>query len=229
MQRDISLVIFTDLDGTLLDHDTYEFNRAEQGLDAVAQARVPLIMGSSKTRAEIEWLQRHLGMTHPFISENGGALFVPDGYFPFPIAAAARLGPYHVMEFGSRYPDLVQGLRRVAAKQNVRVLGFDEMTVDEIARTCGLSVTEARLAKRREYDEPFRVISGGAPGRVRLINALRREGFRCTRGARFDHLTGLTDTGVAVTRLRALFEREAASRARHEQLREWLAEHGKEF
>ena len=54
-------VIFTDLDGTLLDHDTYEWKEAEPALDLCKKLGVPVVFVSSKTRAEIEVLRRQDG------------------------------------------------------------------------------------------------------------------------------------------------------------------------
>ncbi len=208
---DAQLVIFTDLDGTLLDHTTYSFDEATDALRAVARAGVPLVLCSSKTRAEIEALQRDLGVRHPFISENGGALFVPDGYFPFDLAIGRRQAGYEVIEFGRRYADVVIALRRAAMTERVAIAAFHSMSTDDIARECGLTAPRARLAKQREYDEPFRVLNGTPAARLRLLSALRRAGFRCTRGARFDHVMGATDKGVAVTRLRQLYEHRSGA------------------
>ena len=77
------LVIFTDLDGTLLDRNTYSFEPAQSTLHLIKQKNIPLVLSSSKTRAEIEFYRRRLENDHPFISENGGAVFIPRDYFSF--------------------------------------------------------------------------------------------------------------------------------------------------
>ena len=77
MNNEKRLVVFTDLDGCLLDHDSYSFAPAAEALAVLAAQGIPLVLCSSKTRAEIEMLQQDLGVAHPFVSENGGALFLP--------------------------------------------------------------------------------------------------------------------------------------------------------
>ena len=77
----VGLVIFTDLDGTLLDA-AYSFLPAAPALEAVRRTSVPLVICSSKTRREIESYRIRLGNHDPFIAENGGAVYVPEGYFP---------------------------------------------------------------------------------------------------------------------------------------------------
>jgi mannosyl-3-phosphoglycerate phosphatase len=202
------LVIFTDLDGTLLDHDTYSFSAASEALDAIRRQEVPLVLCSSKTRAEIELLQEDLRLRHPFISENGGAIFVPPGYFSGPIPEAKFKAGYQVLEYGTPYPDLVRALHQAAARTGVEVIGFSDMTVEEVARDCQMSLLEARLAKLREYDEPFRFGQTTPAGRSRFFDALHRTGLRCTSGGRYHHLTGVTDKGRALRKLKTLYEAE---------------------
>jgi mannosyl-3-phosphoglycerate phosphatase len=68
------LVIFSDLDGTLLDRDTYSFEPARPALRLIKERDIPLVLSSSKTRAEIELHRRRLENHHPFTSENGGGV-----------------------------------------------------------------------------------------------------------------------------------------------------------
>jgi len=68
-------IIFSDLDGTLLDHKTYTFDPALEALSIIKSRQIPLILSSSKTRAEIERIQSHLTLKDPFIFENGSGVF----------------------------------------------------------------------------------------------------------------------------------------------------------
>ena len=82
-KRDARLVVFTDLDGALLDYETYSFSAASEALELLRRHEIPVVLCSSKTHAEIEHIQLDLRLRHPFISENGGAIFLPRGYFLF--------------------------------------------------------------------------------------------------------------------------------------------------
>ncbi|MFB3136761.1 MAG: HAD hydrolase family protein [Nitrospirales bacterium] len=73
MGQTTRLVIFTDLDGSLLDTETYRFDAARAALEELTARQVPLVLCTSKTRAEVEPLRQELGITDPFIVENGGA------------------------------------------------------------------------------------------------------------------------------------------------------------
>jgi len=203
-----SLVVFTDLDGTLLEHDTYSYIPATEALGLLERRRIPLILCSSKTRAEIELLRLDLRLPHPFISENGGAVFLPRGYFPFELNDTRQIEGYEVIEFGVPYRQLVGTLHRVANQLGIQVVGFSDMSIEEVARDCNLPVLEARLAKLREYDEPFRLLDSNPAVQSRLFKALHSAGLRCTRGGRYHHATGVADKGLAIRKLRSLYVQE---------------------
>ena len=71
-------LVFSDLDGTLLDHNTYGWKEAVPALELCRTRGVPVILASSKTRAEMDVLRRRLSLSAPFISENGGGIFFPE-------------------------------------------------------------------------------------------------------------------------------------------------------
>lgn len=197
-------LVFTDLDGTLLDHETYSFEPARPALHRLQALGIPLIFTTSKTRAEIEGLRRRLGNTHPFISENGGALFVPAGYFPFAPAAARRTATYDVIEYGARYEELTSALAKASQQSSCAIRGFSAMTPSEIAALCALPIDDAALAKHREYDEPFEILGSPAQAAA-LLAAIEQSGYRTTSGGRFHHILGNSDKARAVGELIALY------------------------
>jgi mannosyl-3-phosphoglycerate phosphatase len=212
MQRVSRVIVFTDLDGSLLDHDTYSFDPAVRTLEKLKDAGIPVIFAGSRTRIEIEWLQHKTGICGPFIAENGAAVFVPDGCFHFSFESSREAGGYRVLEFGWPYPEVVDALRETVAKLGVRVLAFSDLSASEVADLCGLPLWQAQMAKRREYDEPFRVLDPSPAAKSRLLRHLRVRGLHSIRTERFDHLTGVVDKGLAVATLRSWYERELNGR-----------------
>jgi len=202
MQRP-PLVVFTDLDGTLLDHSTYSFEPARPALEALTAAGVPVVLCTSKTRAETERWRRALHNAHPFIVENGGAVFVPEGYFGPGTRYDRRDGNFGVIEFGRPYPELRRALETIRASTGLPLRGFGDMSLDEIAGRCGLTREEAALAAKREYDEPF--VGADAGGLTAVIRAAGAAGLRVATGGRFHHLVGGSDKGRAVRALQALY------------------------
>jgi mannosyl-3-phosphoglycerate phosphatase family protein len=193
-----SLVIFTDLDGTLLDHHTYSWAAARPALSEIRRRGVPLVFCTSKTRAELMPLRRRLRNAHPFITENGGGVFVPRGYF--------RSQAVEIV-LGRPYSEIIAALEEIARQAGARVRGFHQMSVSEIARATGLSRHEPRLARRREFDEPFTFLGASPSVQRRFARLVRRRGLDLTRGGRFWHLFSGADKGVAVRKLAALYRR----------------------
>ena len=201
-----AMVVFTDLDGTLLDGETYSFEAAREALDELCARSVPVVLVSSKTRAEIEPLRSRLRNEHPFIVENGGAVLIPAAYFSFPITDATVSGLYLAVELGTPYAQLRRALKEIERELGVIMRGYGDMSVDEVAQRTGLSFEEAALAKQRDYDEPF-IIEGHELADRALAKAVNDHGLRWTKGDRFHHLMGSQDKGEAVRHLIRLFQR----------------------
>ncbi len=199
------LVIFTDLDGTLLDRNTYSFEPALPALNLIKQKGVPLILSSSKTRAEIEVYREKLDNDDPFIPENGGAVFIPVGYFSFAHPYDRELEGYFVLELGTFHPRIVEVLESIKKETGIPIRGFSDLTEEEICFLSGLSLKEAGLAKRREYDEPFSV-DGGEKEIEILKGKIEEKGMNYTRGGKFHHILGKNDKGKAVEILKELYE-----------------------
>lgn len=203
------MVIFTDLDGTLLDFSTYSFEKALPALASIWQEHIPLVLCSSKTRKEIEYYREKMGNLHPFISENGGGVFISSDYFDFqvhaPDTAIGREGDYLVIRLGAQYSALrnaIASLRR----EGFLIKGFGDMSIHEIAEVTELSISEAAMAKERDFDEPF-LFEGDERETHRLLMAIQAQGLHLTRG-RFFHLLGDTDKGRAVAILISLFQKK---------------------
>ena len=76
-------VVFTDIDGTLIDINTAEYGKKTKRLISIMREKnIPLILTSAKTRIEQDKIRDGRGLTDPFIIENGGAVFIPNDYFP---------------------------------------------------------------------------------------------------------------------------------------------------
>ncbi|MCC7155955.1 MAG: HAD-IIB family hydrolase [Bryobacterales bacterium] len=198
------LIIFTDLDGTLLDRDTYSWQAALPALSQIRDRSIPLVFVTSKTRGEVEFWRRAIQNEHPFIVENGGAAFIPERYFPEPMPGVRR-DAYHVLEWGTPYAQLIADLRDASVASRCPITAFHELAVEEVAKLCDLPLEQARLASQREYDEPFLVRE---ESRVpALLAAIEARGRKWTKGGRFWHIVGANDKEVAVRALTALFER----------------------
>ena len=74
-------LIFSDLDGTLLDHYSYQSTAAQPTLKQLHDAKIPVILNTSKTLAELNIIRAELELETPFIIENGAAIYIPINTF----------------------------------------------------------------------------------------------------------------------------------------------------
>ena len=199
-------LIFTDLDGTLLERESYSWKAAEPALERAEKAGIPVIFCTSKTRAEIEFYRKQIRNRHPFIPENGGAVYIPRGYFRHDPPDTRKTRKYLIIELGRPYRELREALKAMQTK-GLKVRGFGDMSVLELRKLSGLSPREAYLARKREYDEPF--ILENPKQEPRALDMIKKLGLQCSRGTRFYHILGNNDKGLAVKILTDIYQQEA--------------------
>lgn len=195
----VPLLVFTDLDGTLLDHDGYDYRPAQPALARLAALRVPLIPTTSKTLAEVSALQAELHNTHPCIVENGGALCLPPGYFDDATAGPLNHG-YQVEPLGPEYRELLAVLHGIRRDGGYRFTGFHDMSDAEVARDTGLPMDAAAKARQRLSSEPLRW-EDDESALAEFAHRLDDAGLNLTRGGRYLHVMGRTDKARAIRRL----------------------------
>jgi mannosyl-3-phosphoglycerate phosphatase family protein len=204
------VVVVTDLDGTLLDHDTYEAGPAAAAVTALQDAGIMIVCCSAKTRTEQQIHRSELAIDGPFIVENGAAVLNDDG-------------PLDVL--GLPYDEVRRRLIHAATAMGVSVRGFADMSTAELMERTNLSQAAATRAKAREYTEAFVVVDATPddphpPARWRspsphpdeLAAALAQVDLTLQRGARFWTASGAHDKGLAVERLRQRLTRELGGR-----------------
>ncbi len=188
------LVVVTDLDGTLLDHSTYSFAPALPALKRLKQEAVPIVFCSSKTSPEIRRIQQEIGVEDPFIFENGGGIWLP-----------ARLrGSETEMAIGLPRSELADHLKEIARRHRFEFRSMLEMSDGELADETGLTLEDARLARKRVFSIPFLISSSGIDIKA-LQDEARSRGLRLTAGGRFFHLMGPYDKGYATRKLRDIY------------------------
>lgn len=212
-----NLIVFTDLDGSLLDSTTYSYEAALPALTALREQGIPLVLVSSKTRAEMEPLRQRLDFLDPFIVENGGAVFVPHGLFDFPLERMRTRSPYQVIEFGLPYHMLREVLKQIEEAVETPLHGFGDLSVEDIMQITGLPHADAILAKQREYDEPY-LLEGPQALIEEVCRQIVTRGLRWTKGGRLFHLTGVNDKGEAASVLLRYYHRQQRMRGETERI-----------
>jgi mannosyl-3-phosphoglycerate phosphatase len=195
------LVVFADLDGTLLD-DTYSYESAKPIITKILSMGVSIVFCSSKTRAEIEHYRQKMGVCDPFIVENGGAIIIPKNYFPFIPTCSKHTEKYDIVGLGVPYAVVREKLARIKLEIGAGIIGFGDLTAEEVAAETGLPLSLARLAKKREYDEPCRLLWGNEK---EVLAAVEKEGLVLVKGGRYFHLLKGSDKGKATAALKDLY------------------------
>lgn len=175
-------LVFTDLDGTLLDHDTYSFSAAQPALTRLRDAGVPVVLNSSKTVTELRSLASDLELASPIIAENGSIIAYPD---------------QRRIVLGAAYGDICSTLDELRKNQGYRFHGFHDWSAREIAWETGLSLNDAEAAGAREGTEPLRWEDSD----VALQDftwQVSEAGLVLTRGGRFLHVMGQTSKAEAM-------------------------------
>ncbi len=207
-------VIFTAVEGALLDSPSQSWSAAAEALEEIERRRVPLVLVSAGTRAEIEPLRRKMEHGHPFITESGGGLFIPDGYFSQRLEGAVRQGRYFCVAFGRPYADAVAAAEDLAEETGASIVGYSQMTAREIARNTGESVRQAELARQREFSERFFFAGSSEAALSKFESEARARGWDAIRGEPFWELRSGNDEGRALRHLMRLLRDSLHTRLR---------------
>jgi mannosyl-3-phosphoglycerate phosphatase family protein len=187
--------LFTDIDGTLVAHDTYDLGPAGPAVADLQKAGIPIVLCSAKTRAEQEALRARLDLIEaPYIVENGAGVIFPLGF------AGSRVGEgeQELVVFGLTYREVREGLNQAAAEAGVRVRGFGDLSVEEVSELTGLSLARATRARTREFTETFVFEEASPESETALAARLAERGLGMLRGARYWTALGKHDKRQAV-------------------------------
>lgn len=176
------LIVFTDLDGSLMEHETYSIEPARRALEELTARNIPLILNSSKTAAEMTTIQELLDLRCPFICENGAAL---------------HRGVDEIIEFGARRETWLTAIHELRAKRSYSFQGFSDWSEAEISAITGLTAAQASQAKSRFYSEPI-LWRDSETALQKFQNELQEIGLRLLQGGRFQSIQGRYDKGDAM-------------------------------
>ncbi|UCG54584.1 MAG: mannosyl-3-phosphoglycerate phosphatase [Dehalococcoidia bacterium] len=200
-------IIFTDLDGTLLDYKDYSYSRVTPLVQKLKNHGVIVVFCSSKTRAEQEIYRSRLGLNSPFISENGGAIYIGKDYFPFSYEYHRLDRGYQIIELGKPYGEIKHRLDEIRQRDGLSFKGFGDMDIDEVVEITGLDQASARLAKKREYSETLNLVGSDKDIRF-ILKQIEIAGLEWIKGTRFYSVSSGSDKGRAARVLLKLFKHE---------------------
>ena len=203
-------LVFTDLDGTLLEWSTYSARVSRPSLMRLRQRGVPVVFCSSKTAAEQRALREELGIRSiPAIVENGAAIIVPDStglptgaWQPAPGEPGRR-----ARSLGLNADEIQVRLNRMRERTGQALRGYRDITDEDLVRITGLSLAAASRARRRDYSETL-IDELDHDTWESLRPEFAAEGLECRHGGRFRTVTGAgTDKGKALREVIELYAR----------------------
>ncbi|MEL0095360.1 MAG: HAD-IIB family hydrolase [Planctomycetaceae bacterium] len=205
-KQETRIIVFTDLDATLLHQHSYDWTPAISALEIVESKGAELVLASSKTFSELGYFAERLCTQTPFIGENGGVIAIPNCH---PLSShtpeAPNLDDYSILTNGLSRERLLQAIATLRSEFGFRLQGFADWSAYELGKLTGLSVTQAQKALRRQASEP--ILWQDTPKQLVLFEReVELRGMKVIRGGQFLHVMGQTDKADAMNQLLEYYE-----------------------
>ena len=180
MERVFKVLIFTDLDGSLLDRETFKFDEIKDYLMELISKGIFIIPNTSKTEKEILQFNYELGSNLPFISENGSAingLELLNSDLPKELALSREKDDLL---------NIFKNIVPINLQNKCRLLS--EMDKKQQSLIFGLKDEKLKMALDRKYTIPF-IFEGTKNQRNELSKIIRNEDLYLQEGGRVVNLT----------------------------------------
>jgi mannosyl-3-phosphoglycerate phosphatase len=201
----MSLLVFTDLDGSLMEHESYSITAAAPALAALRERQILMVLNSSKTAAEMLAVQTRLSLTAPFVCENGAALFFPN-----------QTTPDEATVFGALRDDWLPQVHALRKQHDYPFEGFADWNAKQVSELTGLEEQEADLARQRQFSEPI-LWRGAASSRQQFEQQLAGMDLSLLEGGRFLSIQGQHDKSNAMTWLRDRLKQQSRDHSTEKQ------------
>lgn len=125
---------------------------------------IPAVWLTSRSRLHFDEPRRKLGHTHPFIAEDGCAVYLPEDYFhlrPESVIAkqqkksTVRLGRFTCIPMAEALPAAAEALEKLSEDTGVPVVTLRSLSPRELAQNTNLPQRDAELSRQRDFDEVF--------------------------------------------------------------------------
>lgn len=195
-------LVVTDLDGTLLDHHSYDMEDARVAVHELQDKQIPVILNTSKTYAETITIRETLGIEDAFIVENGSCIYLPKSRFAKPQNAGQR-DEYWSLVLGASHHAINDVLQLIGLTEDAAVR-LSQCSVEQTIELTGLNEVQAQQAIAREFSEPL-IWRQGDSSLLSFQQQLKQHGLTTLQGGRFLHVIGDCDKGRATQVLIGLY------------------------
>jgi mannosyl-3-phosphoglycerate phosphatase len=201
------VLVFTDLDGTLLDHYNYKFEAAEACMTRLLAHGIPIIPNTSKTLSEVLVLRERLALNGPFIVENGAAVYINKHFLPEQPRDTVSEDGFWVKSFSSSRAHWLALIDKIKPEYGHLFESFADMSLERIIELTDLTLSDAKLSSQRLYGEPL-LWKGNEQELNSFISMFRGLGAHPLKGGRFLHIGGDCNKGVALSWLLKEYQRQ---------------------
>jgi len=152
----VKFLIFSDLDGTFLNHHTYSYGSLKNYVNNL-DLQFELIFVTSKTFEEILHIQNKIEINYPFIAENGACIFFPPGYLKFTSNTQKNFfihKNYYCFKISNlKSEDLINSFSDL--KKKYKFCFYSEISNKSICELTNLKLREAKNSKNRLFTNPI--------------------------------------------------------------------------
>ena len=198
MNKKFSLIIFTDLDGSLLHRDSFKFDEIKEYIKSLKDDGITIVPNTSKTEKEIKEFTKELGLELPFISENGSlikGLDLINANFPNNIILSRDKQKLFEI-FTSKVPGELK-------KKCKFILDMNEKQQIDIL---GLKDDNLKNALNRKYTIPF-LFEGTKLEKNQLAKILKSNTLTMQEGGRVINLGDKTDKVKSMNQVLKIFKK----------------------
>ena len=215
------IIIFTDIDNTLIQSHVIENNmiihKKNYGnikyiINKLNEKKIPLILCSSKTKAEQIKIRKDCSISDPFIVENGGAIYIPEDYFNSKIFDSIintdikikKIQNFHVLEIGQSFSNISKTLNKIRKENNMDFKVFHDYSEIELVKKIGMSREDVKLMLNREYGETILEIDENHENK--MIKSCKDYNLNMIKGSLYYTVSAMHDKGKAVSILKKIFQ-----------------------
>ena len=197
MYSNSSILIFTDLDGTLLNRDNFKFESTKPFLKELKKKDIIIIPNSSKTEDEIIEFNNEADFKYPFVSENGSII--------------------HNLNFlNHEFPDKIMLARHTHEIQNIfdkninqdlksKCKVISSLTMSEQTQIFGLPENKLKQVFKRSCTIPI-IFEGNNEEKLSLKKLLLKNGLDYMEGGRVLNLGDRINKADAMKKITQMLE-----------------------
>ena len=199
MNQKKQIIIFTDLDGSLLDKNTFEFDEIEDYFRELISLGIKIIPNSSKTEAELSDFNNRYNLNLSFIAENGSSIHG--------LNLMHKNLPEKIIL--SRSADEIYNVynQKITPELKAKITFILRLKLKERKEIFGLPLDKMRLAVKRDHSIPIQ-FNGTEIEKNEFIKIMNNSGLTIQTGGRIMNICDNVNKSKAMSKTMELINKE---------------------